>query len=82
MVVLAPLVLSNPAVRRDYAVGPGRGEPGGVAFSSMGGRRWHLVSREATDVLLIARAPVGDFPEAAMIACSLLYVVLAPQFVA
>ena len=31
MVVLAPLVLSNPAVRRDYAVGPGRGEPGGVA---------------------------------------------------
>ena len=26
MVVLAPLVLSNPAVRRDYAVGPGRGE--------------------------------------------------------
>ena len=60
----------------------GEEKPGGVAFSSMGGRRRHLVSRRATNVLLIARASVGDFLEATMMACSLMYVVSAPQFVA
>ena len=50
MVVLAPLVLSNPAVRRDYAVGPGRGEPGGVAPGVVLG--WH----QGSGLLAIAPA--------------------------
>ena len=54
MVVLAPLVLSNPAVRRDYAVGPGRGEtrrrgppPTGECFRSC---FWSPVSGRTTAV--------------------------------
>ena len=40
------------------------------------------MSRKATDVLLTTRASVGGVLEATMMACSLMNVVSAPQFVA
>ena len=44
------VVLSNPAVRQDYAVGPGRGEPGGVQRPA-GLLRERLCSRSVPPVV-------------------------------